>query len=666
MCCHRKYCASCKRWMLKGREVIGPDSDFHHLHVPTGITLGRDPFQLPPPICLFAPSRPSRLPHPPSPPLPPRRARPPPCRAPAMACVKGGGGCTPSPSARPLPPVAWAVVPSPDGGGGGSGRRRQRAAAEAMVRGRAAPWGTPLGGHRRRWCGLQVPLPPPPPLLSPLPLELLPRQRRRCIPTAVARPPTADTAAAAAAQAAAAANAAAGAAAAGPAVGSLPSVLHLGPHAVSPYVLAPMAGITDAPFRTLCRRYGGDSALYVSEMVLASSVPPVVGSPTGGSGATSSSAASPQPPPPPLSRLRFGADEPAHPRAAQLYGVDPYSLATAAEALVTHHGVRVVDLNFGCPLPKVTSKGGGAAIPARPRVLASLLDAVVDAVAGGGVAVTAKFRAGLDGSTLTYRTAGAVAEAAGLAAVTLHARTAADRYAAGAGRGGWGRIATLAADLSIPVVGNGDVFTAADAVAMVASTGAAGVAIGRGALGRPWLFGDLAAAWATAAAAGGGAAGAAAAAAAAAAAGPTVPPWPVVRAAMADHAAAAVAARAALDGLPPPAVASAGGAAAAAAAASEARALRTLRRQFGYYLIGYGVPPSLRSGVMTADSLAGLVAALHRVPAGAVGVDAAAAVAPGGGGGGGGARVILPAGYLDGADSGVLPDAAAEGDASCG
>ncbi|GAB0497986.1 hypothetical protein MMPV_009325 [Pyropia vietnamensis] len=467
--------------------------------------------------------------------------------------------------------------------------------------------------------------------------------------------------------AAAASVAAAGAAVAGtaaPAVGTLPPALRLGPHVVSPYVLAPMAGITDAPFRSLCRRYGGDSALYVSEMVLASSVPP----PTVAAGDHTGVAVSSQLRPPLLSRLRFAADEPSHPRAAQLYGVDPYSLATAAEALAIDHGVRVVDLNFGCPLPKVTSKGGGAAIPARPRVLATLLSAVVDAVAGGGVAVTAKFRAGLDDATLTYRTAGAVAEAAGLAGVTLHARTAADRYAAGAGRAGWSRIATLAAELSIPVVGNGDVFTAADAVAMVTATGAAGVAVGRGALGRPWLFGDLAAAWAAAATAGGGTAGAAAAAAAAAAAGPTVPPWQVVRGVMLDHATAAVAARAILDGLPPSGAWGGhptAGTVAEAAATSEARALRTLRRQFGYYLVGYDVPGSLRSAVMTADSLGALRAALDVVPAGEVRVDAAAAVAPRGGGGGG-ARVILPAGYLDGVESGVLPCAAAEGDASCG
>lgn len=226
-----------------------------------------------------------------------------------------------------------------------------------------------------------------------------------------------------------------------------------------------MAGVTNYPFRKLCRSYG--AALYVSEMVLASSV-------------LSNR---------PDARVSFGPDE--HLRSAQLYSTDAGEAAAAAEILITHHAVTHLDLNFGCPAPKVLRKGGGAALASDERKLRVIVSAVVDIARRYEVPVTAKLRAGLSEAELTYERAGRVLEECGVAAVALHARTVEEGYERGAARRAWGRIGRLAHLLHVPVIGNGDVFTAEDAIAMVRKTGARGVMIGRGCLGRPWLFGDL-------------------------------------------------------------------------------------------------------------------------------------------------------------------------------
>lgn len=242
--------------------------------------------------------------------------------------------------------------------------------------------------------------------------------------------------------------------------------LNIGDLVISPpVVLAPMAGVTNYPFRKLCRSYG--AALYVSEMVLASSV--VAGRENG--------------------RVRFGSDEKI--RSAQLYGTDPSTIGAAIETLIERNGVRHVDLNFGCPAPKVLRRGGGAAIPENSELLKKIATAAVEAARGHEVPVTAKMRAGLSDSKFTYLTAGQVLQDCGIAAVTLHARTAKQMYDTGGGRAGWSRIRKLRELLEIPVVGNGDVFTAQDALDLLRETDAAGVAIGRGCLGRPWLFRDL-------------------------------------------------------------------------------------------------------------------------------------------------------------------------------
>jgi len=230
-----------------------------------------------------------------------------------------------------------------------------------------------------------------------------------------------------------------------------------------PVVLAPMAGVTNYPFRKLCRRFG--AGLYVSEMITAR---PLVE----GVGKT-------------LRLADFGPEE--SPRSLQLYGVDPYYVGEAVKRLVGEGRVDHIDMNFGCPVRKVTRKGGGSAIPVKPRLLAGIVRAAVQHA--GSVPVTIKFRMGIDDTLLTYRDAGRIGQEEGCAAVALHARTAAQLYD---GDARWEAIADLKSRSSIPVLGNGDIWEAEDALRMMRQTGCDGVVVGRGCLGRPWLFRDLA------------------------------------------------------------------------------------------------------------------------------------------------------------------------------
>jgi nifR3 family TIM-barrel protein len=244
-------------------------------------------------------------------------------------------------------------------------------------------------------------------------------------------------------------------------------VLKIGPIRVDPpVVLAPMAGVTNPAFRQLCRGFG--EALYVSEMITARAL---------------------------VERnektLRMVSRAPGEPvHSVQLYGVDPEVVAGAVAILVDEIGVDHVDLNFGCPAPKVTRKGGGAALPAHPVLYRHVVRAAVEAAAA--VPVTVKMRMGLDQSNPTALTAALIAEEEGAAAVALHARTAEQRYS---GPARWTAIAELKeAVTSIPILGNGDIWEAGDAVAMQVRTGCDGVVVGRGCLGRPWIFAELAAA----------------------------------------------------------------------------------------------------------------------------------------------------------------------------
>jgi nifR3 family TIM-barrel protein len=249
------------------------------------------------------------------------------------------------------------------------------------------------------------------------------------------------------------------------------AALQIGPVRVwPPVVLAPMAGITNVAFRRLCREHG--AGLYVSEMITTRAL--VERSPRT------------------MKLVTFAPDE--RPRSIQLYGVDPVIVGRAVEMILAEDLADHIDLNFGCPVPKVTRRGGGSALPYRRRLLEAIVRAATGAVrrAGSAVPVTMKMRLGIDENHLTYLDAGRIAEDCGVAAVALHGRTAADMYS---GQARWAPIAQLAERLSIPVLGNGDIWEADDALRMMRETGCAGVVVGRGCLGRPWLFADLAAAF---------------------------------------------------------------------------------------------------------------------------------------------------------------------------
>jgi nifR3 family TIM-barrel protein len=230
-----------------------------------------------------------------------------------------------------------------------------------------------------------------------------------------------------------------------------------------------MAGITNAAFRQLCREQG--AGLYVCEMITSRGVV--------------------ERDPKTLSMLKFDPGERV--RSVQLYGVDPMIMVRATEILCNEYGVDHVDLNFGCPVPKVTRKGGGAALPYKRERLQMILEATVKAAAPYGVPVTIKTRIGIDDDHQTFLDAGRIAEDSGCAAIALHGRTAQQAYA---GNADWNAIAALKAHVSIPVLGNGDIWEAADALQMMRQTGVDGVVIGRGCLGRPWIFRDLADAFA--------------------------------------------------------------------------------------------------------------------------------------------------------------------------
>ncbi|MEJ3403183.1 tRNA dihydrouridine synthase DusB [Rathayibacter sp. YIM 133350] len=247
-----------------------------------------------------------------------------------------------------------------------------------------------------------------------------------------------------------------------------PAPLRIGPLALDvPVVLAPMAGITNTAFRRLCREFG--AGLYVSEMITSRALVERT----------------------PESMRLITHHESETPRSIQLYGVDPKTVSEAVTMLVAEDRADHIDLNFGCPVPKVTRKGGGAALPWKLGLFRQIVEGAV--AAAGDVPLTVKMRKGIDSDHLTYLEAGKAAEGAGVASIALHARTAAEFYS---GHADWSAIARLKESITgTPVLGNGDIWSAADALRMVEETGCDGVVVGRGCLGRPWLFGDLAAAF---------------------------------------------------------------------------------------------------------------------------------------------------------------------------
>jgi nifR3 family TIM-barrel protein len=361
----------------------------------------------------------------------------------------------------------------------------------------------------------------------------------------------------------------------------------------TPVVLAPMAGITNPPFRRLCRTFGG--GLFVSEMVNARGL--IEG------GDRSWELAS------------FDPDE--DPRSIQLYGTDPDVVARAVRLLVAEGHVDHVDLNFGCPAPKVTRHGGGAALAARPRLFAAVVGAAVRAA--GAVPVTVKMRMGLDDERLTHLEAGRLAADAGAAAVALHARTAEQRYS---GRARWeaiGELVEAVGEVSdIPVLGNGDVWTGDDAVAMVRATGCAGVVVGRACLGRPWVFAEIDAAFDGLGAA------------------PPPTLGQVAEVAL-DH----VRAVAATTG-------SGGG---------ERRGVLQFRKHLGWYLTGYPVGSEVRRRLVTATSVAELEDGLGALDPELVPLQDAAALPRGTQAGP--HPVVVPRGWLD-TEAVTPPDAGAD------
>ena len=361
----------------------------------------------------------------------------------------------------------------------------------------------------------------------------------------------------------------------------------------APVVLAPMAGVTNAVFRDLCRAQG--AGLYVSEMIAARGLVERQEK---------------------TRRLaRFGPGE--SPRSIQLYGTNPMVLRDAARQLVDEHGAQHIDLNFGCPVRKVTRHGGGSALPWRRTLFAQVVGAAVQGA--GDVPVTVKLRMGIDDDHLTYLDAGPIAQAQGAAAVALHARTARQAYS---GRADWSAIARLKeAVTEVPVLGNGDIWVAGDALAMVERTGCDGVVIGRGCLGRPWLFADLAAAFAGRPT-------------------DTAPPVGVVADALRDHARRLAEWHG--DGV----------------------GVKDIRKHVGWYLQGYPVGPDVRRRLVQASDLATFEAVLDELdpsvelPPDALGLPRGHQHGP--------RPVTVPDGFWDDRDSPALLGAAADSYASGG
>ena len=249
---------------------------------------------------------------------------------------------------------------------------------------------------------------------------------------------------------------------------AIAGTLAIGPITVDvPVVLAPMAGITNTAFRRLCREYG--AGLYVSEMITSRALVERT----------------------PASMRLIKHHESETTRSIQLYGVDPKTVGDAARMLAAEGLADHIDLNFGCPVPKVTRKGGGAALPWKTDLFRDIIES---AVAGAGdLPLTIKMRKGIDSDHLTFIEAGKIAQGAGVASIALHARTASEYYS---GQADWNAIGELKSVITdVPVLGNGDIWSGEDAIRMMEQTDCDGVVVGRGCLGRPWLFADLTAAF---------------------------------------------------------------------------------------------------------------------------------------------------------------------------
>jgi len=367
--------------------------------------------------------------------------------------------------------------------------------------------------------------------------------------------------------------------------------VRIGPIALaSPVVLAPMAGVTNVAFRTLCReleqsKVGTVSGLYVCEMVTARALV--------------------ERHPATMHMTTFAPDE--SPRSLQLYTVDPATTYAAAKMIADEGLADHIDMNFGCPVPKVTKRGGGSALPYKRRLFGQIVAAAVRATEGTPIPVTVKFRIGIDDDHHTHLDAGHIAEAEGAAAVALHARTAAQRYS---GTANWDEIARLKQHVrTIPVLGNGDIYDASDALTMMAATGCDGVVIGRGCLGRPWLFAELSAAFTG-----------------------SPPPTPPTLGEVADivrrHGQLLT------------------------AHFGEDKGMRDIRKHIAWYLHGFPAGSELRRALAMVKSLDELDSLLDRLDATVPFPDEATGPR---GRQGSPARVVLPAGWLDDPDDCTVP-----------
>ena len=366
------------------------------------------------------------------------------------------------------------------------------------------------------------------------------------------------------------------------------NVLKIGQYPVwPPVVLAPMAGITNSSFRSLCREFG--AGLYVCEMITTRAL--VARDPKT------------------REMIRFGPEE--SPRSVQLYGVDPVVVGQAVRIVIEQDLADHIDLNFGCPVPKVTRKGGGSALPYKRKLFASIVSTAVRTAAERNVPVTVKMRIGIDPEHVTFADAGRIAEDCGVAAVALHGRTAMQHYS---GKADWDAIGTLKQLVtSIPVLGNGDIFAASDALDMMAATGCDGVVVGRGCQGRPWLFAELAAAFEGREA-------------------PTPPDLRAVTAILRRHAELLC------------------------AEMGPDRGMRDLRKHIAWYLKGFAVgsePRRLLGMVSSLDELDALLAGLDLIQPFPTAGDG-----PRGRQGSPQRRVVLPYGWLDDPESEVVPEGA--------
>lgn len=232
----------------------------------------------------------------------------------------------------------------------------------------------------------------------------------------------------------------------------------------NPFILAPMAGITNAPFRVLCKREG--ASLVFSEMISAKGL-------YYNDNATES-------------LLQIYDEE--KPVAFQIFGAEPEFMGFAAHKLDDRANA-IIDINMGCPVPKVVKTGGGSALLKNPDLIGKIVEAVVNA---SSKPVTVKIRIGWDEGSINLIEVAQIIESAGAAAITVHARTRDQFYS---GKADWEYIRKVKESVNIPIIGNGDIFNGDDAVRMLNETGCDFVMIGRGAYGNPWIFADAVAKW---------------------------------------------------------------------------------------------------------------------------------------------------------------------------